>query len=61
MVGIIPISNERLGQSKSVVVLYNQYYTTQYNTTVLPARSDSDVMFCLQRYKGLRIDKSLVY
>ena len=23
--------------------------------------SDSDVMFCLQSYQGLRIDKSLVY
>ena len=29
--------------------------------TVLPAKSDSDVMFCLQRYPGLRIDISLVY
>ena len=29
--------------------------------TVLPAKSDSDVMFCLQSYQGLRIDKSLVY
>ena len=30
-------------------------------TTVLPAKSDSDVMFCLQSYQGLRIDRSLVY
>ena len=29
--------------------------------TVLPARSDSDVMFCLQSDQGLRIDRSLVY
>ena len=29
--------------------------------TVLPAKSDSDVMFCLQSYQGLRIDRSLVY
>ena len=29
--------------------------------TVLPAKSDSDVMFYLQSYQGLRIDKSLVY
>ena len=29
--------------------------------TVLPAKSDSDVMFCLQSYQGLMIDKSLVY
>ena len=30
-------------------------------STVLPAKSDSDVMFCLQSYQGLRIDRSLVY
>ena len=29
--------------------------------TILPAKSDSDVMFCLQSYQGLIIDKSLVY
>ena len=28
---------------------------------VLPAKSDIDVMFCLQSYQGLRIDISLVY
>ena len=26
-------------------------------TTVLPAKSDSDIMFCLQSYQGLRIDR----
>ena len=30
-------------------------------TTGLPAKSDSDVMFCLQSYQGLVIKKSLVY
>ena len=29
--------------------------------TVLPAKSDSDVMFCFQSYQGLIIDESLVY
>ena len=29
--------------------------------TVLPAKSDSDIMFCLHGYQGLRIDRSLVY
>ena len=29
--------------------------------TVLPAKSDSDVMFCLQSYYGFIIDISLVY
>ena len=28
---------------------------------VLPAKSDSDDMFCLQSYYGLRIDRSLIY
>ena len=32
-----------------------------YKHTILPAKSDSDVMFCLQRYKGLIIYISLVY
>ena len=30
-------------------------------SNVLPDKSDSDVMFCLQSYYGLRIDRSLVY
>ena len=33
----------------------------KYTFTVLPAKSDSDIMFCLQSYQGLRIDRSLVY
>ena len=28
--------------------------------TVLSVKSESDVMFCLQNYQGLRIDRSLV-
>ena len=31
------------------------------NGTVLPAKSDSNVMFCLQSYQGFIIDRSLVY
>ena len=29
--------------------------------TVLPGKSDSEVMFCLQSYQGLIINRSLVY
>ena len=29
--------------------------------TLLPAKSDSDFMFCLQSYQGLIIDRSRVY
>ena len=31
------------------------------STTVLPAKSGSDIMFCLQSYQGLIIDRSLLY
>ena len=30
-------------------------------TTILPSKSDSDFMFCLQSFQELRIDISLVY
>ena len=33
---------------------------TLLTTTVLPAKSDSDVMFCLHNYQGLITDISLV-
>ena len=43
--------------------LENKEHTTvcKGDAIVLPAKSDSDVMFCLQSYPGLMIDKSLVY
>ena len=34
---------------------------TVHYDTVLPAKSDRDVMFCLQSYQGLIIDISLLY
>ena len=33
----------------------------RHSPTVLPAKSDSDVKFCLQSYQGLMIDRSLVF
>ena len=41
--------------------LYRETLTESTRPTVLPAKSDSDVMFCLQSYQGLIIDRSLVY
>ena len=38
-----------------------QLFVIKMVSTVLPAKSDSDVMFCLQSYQGLRIDRSRVY
>ena len=32
-----------------------------YTGTVVPTKSDSDVMFCLQKKQGLILDRSLVY
>ena len=34
---------------------------TEAKSNVLPVKSDSDVMFCLQSHQGLIIDRSLVY
>ena len=33
----------------------------QHTRTVVPAKSDSDIMFCLQSYQAFRIDRSLLY
>ena len=46
--------------------LYSCLHTTwqrcdKLSTTVVPTNSDSDVMFCLQSYHVLIIDRSLVY
>ena len=37
------------------------FYSIQFSGTVLPAKSDSEVMLCLQSYHGLIINRSLVY
>ena len=37
-----------------------KYFKLLRRPIVLPAESDSDVMFCLQSYQGLIIDRSLV-
>ena len=37
------------------------YSLVEGSSTILPAKSDSGVMFCLQSYQGLRIDRSLVF
>ena len=36
-------------------------YKQMYYVTVMPAKSGSDEMFCLQSYQGLKIDRSPVY
>ena len=45
-----------------------QYYFNQHifkfeqvRNTVLPAKSDSEVFFCLQSYLGLRINTQVIY
>ena len=44
--------------TNTVSILHN--YCRKQVDTVLPAKSDSDVMFCLQSYQGLINDISLV-
>ena len=57
---IPPLSFSWSVNKKSVAELQSVFHKVSTNTTVLPAKSDSDVMFCLQRYQGLIIDRSLV-
>ena len=57
--------SRRIGHTLNKRQAMTQYHanrTTRASTaTVLPTKSDSDVMFCLQRYQRLIIDRSLVY
>ena len=45
--------------AKIVKMAINARYLSTF--TVMPAKSDSDFMFCLQCYQGLIINRSLVY
>ena len=66
----ISLFNSRTGTFEPITVLglwstrgenyYNMWDIIQRYTTVLPAKNDSDFMFCLQSYKGLILDRSLV-
>ena len=47
--------------SGGLITSVSDIITTISRPTVLPANSDSDIMFCLQSYQGLRINRSLVY
>ena len=40
---------------------YHGQILSNCTATVLPAKSESDVLFCLQSHQGLIIDRSLVY
>ena len=59
-----PISIQRVKSSFLETSLAGPNENDNFDTppsTVLLAKNDSDVMFCLQSYKGLRIHRSLVY
>ena len=45
----------------SINLFVFQFRFLRVTCTILPAKSDSDVMFCLPSYQGLTIDISLVY
>ena len=45
----------------TITVYLLDYLCDENSITVVPTKSDSDDMFCLQSYQELVIDKSLVY
>ena len=47
--------------NKQTFYMYLMFWLSMTPTTVLPAKSESDVMFGLQSYQGLEIDRSLVF
>ena len=49
----IKISNKMFQQIVVSIIVFTN--------TVVPTKSDSDAIVCLQRYQGLKIDRSLVY
>ena len=51
------IASQIQGNNKSIVNKKREHKLRV--STVLPAKSDSDVMFCLQSYQGLIINSSL--
>ena len=50
-----------MGSSRKADMQRGREEGGRLSPTVVPAKSDSDVMFCLQSYHELRIDRSLVY
>ena len=50
-------------ENKSITIEKKRHQSklNKSTCTVLPAKSDSEVMFCLQSYQGFRIGRSLVY
>ena len=60
---VCAIDKKKLLRRDCVYNIENKHLEINYldTHTILPAKSDSDVTFCLQSCQGLRIDKSLVY
>ena len=55
------MSSDKNRSTKIIQEFQFQFWKDINYATVLPAKSDSDIMFCLQSYQGLMIDRSLVY
>ena len=51
----------RLAAKEQIKMLETEEAELLSGGTVLLAKSYSDVMFCLQSYQGLMIDRSIVY
>ena len=52
-----PVGKELILKIQQTIKMHSNIF----QGTVLPVKSDSDVMFCLQSNQGLRINISLVY
>ena len=59
MVGI-PFKSSKL-HHKLIIGVKSDHTSNKKTTTVLPAKSDSDLMFPLQSYQGLKLDLTLEY
>ena len=55
-----PLPSRSISENKEKMP-FNRSALRVAQTTVLPAKSDSDALLCLQSYQGLKIDRSLVY
>ena len=57
----VMLGDKKLDKIKSCAIHDLTLTHNNASTTVLPIKSDRDVMFCLQSYQGLLIDRLLVY
>ena len=58
---VIDLLNDLYTCFDDIIAKHDAYKVGTMIYTALPAKSDSDFIFCLQSYWGIRIDRSLAY